>query len=306
MSENEKDRKAHSAEFFGESRDFWWNADFLELMGKRLSLGKAKKVLDVGCGVGHWSLLLEPLLSKESQLTGVDREAAWVKKANEKAQARGLGGRYSFQQGDVTSLPFSDGTFDLVTCQTVLIHLKDPKVGLREMLRVLKPGGTVLAVEPNNFSNRAIGCSLTENLSVDEVMDRLKFGLMIERGKQALGLGFNSVGDLIPGYLAELGAEGIEVYLSDKTTPFIPPYASKEQQVNIQQIRDWTKRRFIGWERDEVRGYFMAGGGEEKEFDRYYDGALLDAEKTLVAMEDGSYHGAGGMITYLISGRKRS
>ena len=48
---------SHSAEYFGDTRDYWWNADFLELMGKRLSLDRARDVLDVGCGVGHWGRL---------------------------------------------------------------------------------------------------------------------------------------------------------------------------------------------------------------------------------------------------------
>jgi ubiquinone/menaquinone biosynthesis C-methylase UbiE len=50
--------KPHSAEYFGDTRDFWWNSDFLELMGKRLQFGNMKKILDVGCGVGHWGRLL--------------------------------------------------------------------------------------------------------------------------------------------------------------------------------------------------------------------------------------------------------
>jgi cyclopropane fatty-acyl-phospholipid synthase-like methyltransferase len=44
---------SHSAEYFGETRDYWWNLDFLELMGRRLSLDRVQDVLDVGCGIGH-------------------------------------------------------------------------------------------------------------------------------------------------------------------------------------------------------------------------------------------------------------
>ena len=192
-------KKPHSAEYFGEYRDFWWNSDFLELMAKRLSLHLPKNVLDVGCGIGHWGQILAPFLSENVQLIGVDQEKIWVERATERAKFLGLSSRYRYVEGDVTKLPFEDETFDLVTCQTVLMHLKDPKRGLQEMFRVLKQGGTILAVEPNNFANRAVANSLTEQLSIPQVMERLKFELTIERGKQALGLGFNSVGDFIPG-----------------------------------------------------------------------------------------------------------
>lgn len=304
MNTNNEGQKPHSAEYFGEYRDFWWNSDFLELIVKRLKLGEAKHVLDVGCGIGHWGQLLSSVLSERVRVTGIDREEVWVEKAKERAQAFGLGDRFHYQIGDVTALPFADNGFDLVTCQTVLIHLKDPKAGLREMLRVLKPGGNLLVVEPNNFTNRAMMSSLTENLSVDEVIDHLKFGLIVERGKQNLGLGFNSVGDLIPGYLAESGATHIRVYLSDKATPFFFPYSSKEQQVNIQQMKDWAKRKFIGWDRNEVFGYFIAGGGRPDEFDRYFSILIKDNEQTLRAIENGTYHCAGGTVTYLIAAQK--
>lgn len=304
MSMNEQGRKPHSAEYFGEYRDFWWNADFLELMANRLQLDQAKAVLDVGCGIGHWGQILAPLLPPEVHVTGVDREETWVAKATERAKSFGLEDRYHYQKGDVTALPFEDTKFDLVTCQTVLIHLKDPKEGLREMLRVVKPGGMILAAEPNNFANRAVGTSLTEKLSVEEVVDRMRFDLIVERGKQALGLGFNSVGDLIPGYLAEIGAENIRVYLSDKAITYVPPYSSKDEQANIQQMRDWAKREFIGWDRDEVFGYFVAGGGRKEEFDRYHKLLLQDADEAIKAIDSGSYHSGGGGITYMIAAQK--
>lgn len=59
---NAKKTNPHSKQYFNDTRDFWWNKDFLQLMANRLCLKDVQKVLDVGCGQGHWGLLLLPFL----------------------------------------------------------------------------------------------------------------------------------------------------------------------------------------------------------------------------------------------------
>ena len=125
----------------------------------------------MGCGIGHWGQLLVSVLPQDVVITGIDQENSSLLKAQERAKQKGLSNRFHYQQGDALSIPFPDASFDMVTCQTVLIHLHDPKVGLKEMLRVLKPGGLLLAAEPNNFANRAIISNMTQNLSVDNEID---------------------------------------------------------------------------------------------------------------------------------------
>jgi SAM-dependent methyltransferase len=218
----------------------------------------------------------------------------------------GIGKRYHYQVGDATRLPFEDGSFDFVTCQTVLIHLPDSRAGLREMLRVLMPGGVLLLAEPNNFANGAVASNLTLSLSVDEVIDRMRFDLLIQRGKKALGLGNNSEGDLLPGYLNELGAQGIQVFLSDKAVPYFAPYGTPEQKANVSQIQEWSAREFVGWDREEMRTYYLAGGGEPERFEAYWKRGLDDLRATAQAISSGEFHSAGGGMMYLIAARKSS
>ena len=45
----------HSAAYFNEQRDFWWNADYLQLVARRLRLSEVSSALDVGAGIGHWA-----------------------------------------------------------------------------------------------------------------------------------------------------------------------------------------------------------------------------------------------------------
>src|ERR1035441_3597090 len=140
----------HSAEQFGPQRDFWWNRDFLDLMAARWRLREAASLADIGCGLCHWSRLLYPYLRAPARFAGVDREARWV------AEAAGSFRRAFPQvppdlltvvQGDATAIPLPNESFDVVTCQTVLMHLARPADALRDMLRILRPGGLLARSE---------------------------------------------------------------------------------------------------------------------------------------------------------------
>ena len=142
--------------FEGDWRDTWWNDAFLALMAAQWGLGQVQSILDVGCGVGHWGQRLMRHTSGGAILHGVDAEEAWVEGARERAVTLGLEGRAHFQTGTAESLPWEDDSLDMVTCQTLLIHVPDLRVAIREMIRVLRPGGLFLVAEPNNFA-RALG-----------------------------------------------------------------------------------------------------------------------------------------------------
>ena len=152
MANEFQGQEGHSAEYFGETRDHWWNRDYLELVAKRWKLADVRTMLDVGCGVGHWAQLLASFLPDHVRVSGIDREPSWVDAARDRAERRGLAGRFEYRQGEAQKLPFPDGTFDLVTCQTVLIHTPDPAAVIAEMKRVTRPGGLVMVAEPNNMT----------------------------------------------------------------------------------------------------------------------------------------------------------
>jgi SAM-dependent methyltransferase len=295
---------SHSAEYFGETRDYWWNPDFLELMGRRLAFDRVQDVLDVGCGVGHWGQLLAHVLPRTARVQGVDRDPVWVEEANSRAAARNLADRFSYQVSVAEKLPFADATFDLVTCQTVLIHMPDPGIVVDEMIRVARPGGLVLAAEPNNIANSLILDLLSFHDPVDEILARVRLQLICERGKAALGEGNNSIGGLVPGLFAERGLIGVRVYLNDKTNVFLPPYGSLEERAMLEERADLKDREFWVWSREDTHRYFLAGGGREDEFDVLWSVAIANDRKFDEAIAAGTYTGAGGGITYLIAGRK--
>jgi ubiquinone/menaquinone biosynthesis C-methylase UbiE len=110
--------KPHSALYFGAARNFWWHDDFVELLATRWNLQNVARVLDVGCGMGHWGRTLAAVLPPTASVVGVDREPEWVASATEIAKQAALSNRFSYRVADAHALPFAAGEFDLVTCQT--------------------------------------------------------------------------------------------------------------------------------------------------------------------------------------------
>jgi ubiquinone/menaquinone biosynthesis C-methylase UbiE len=97
------------------------------------------RVLDCGCGPGVLTIELAGVVA-DGVAIGVDLEPGQVALARERAGASGCRNA-RFECGDVYALPFETASFDAVLAHAVLYHLRDPERALREIARVLKPGG---------------------------------------------------------------------------------------------------------------------------------------------------------------------
>ncbi len=104
-------------------------------------------VLDVGCGTGNYAL---ELARRGAKVRGIDPSTSMLEIARTKAQEQRL--PVEFTHGFVEELPFSDQTFDLVTCVTVLEFTKSPRSAVAEMIRTLKPGGRLVVGVLNSWS----------------------------------------------------------------------------------------------------------------------------------------------------------
>jgi SAM-dependent methyltransferase len=296
--------EAHSAEYFGDTRDYWWNPDYIELTGHRLGFDEVRDVLDVGCGVGHWAQVLAAALPVEAKVIGVDRDPFWIEQATERAAIRNISHRFQYRLSEAQALPFPDASFDLVTCQTLLIHVADPRAVIAEMVRVVRPGGLVLVAEPNNVSSSLVMNSIRLDDSADEILAGVRLQLICERGKAALGEGNNSVGDIIPGLFVASGLSDVAVYLNDKTNAFLPPYNTSEQRAMLEEMLDFEDRDFWIWNRADTYRYFLAGGGVDAEFDALWKSVTDGNSGFAKAVADQTYSHSGASLNYLIAGRK--
>jgi SAM-dependent methyltransferase len=112
-------------------------------------LAPGQRVLDVGCGPGTITADLAELVGPTGRVVAVDTSAEVLAQAAEHIAARGLG-NVDFAVADVHDLPYPAGEFDVVHAHQVLQHLADPVDALRQMRRVLAPGG-VLAVRDADY-----------------------------------------------------------------------------------------------------------------------------------------------------------
>jgi MPBQ/MSBQ methyltransferase len=101
------------------------------------------RVLDVGCGIGGTSRHLAKALGEKSQVQGITLSPNQVARATELAKAQGVSNA-SFQVMNALAMDFPDNTFDLVWACESGEHMPDKKKYVQEMIRVLKPGGTIV------------------------------------------------------------------------------------------------------------------------------------------------------------------
>lgn len=103
---------------------------------------KCGVAVDLGCGTGELLLLLA---SKADHLIGVDSSPNMLKQAKKKTAS--INSRVDLRLGEMEHLPIRDGKADLAVASMVLHHLVMPSAGIREIRRILKPGGRLLITD---------------------------------------------------------------------------------------------------------------------------------------------------------------
>jgi SAM-dependent methyltransferase len=138
---------------------------------------RGRRLLDVACGEGALANLARGRCGLDAY--GVDLSLAGVQ--------IGGAGAASFVAGSGEGLPFADASFDYVTCIGSLEHFLDMEAGVREMARVLRPGGTAMILVPNTYSltNNIYtalrhGRSTVDNQPLQRYLARAEWAMLLE------------------------------------------------------------------------------------------------------------------------------
>ncbi|HJU45275.1 MAG TPA: bifunctional demethylmenaquinone methyltransferase/2-methoxy-6-polyprenyl-1,4-benzoquinol methylase UbiE [Chitinophagaceae bacterium] len=107
---------------------------------------KPQYILDVATGTGDVAIMTHKLL-KPGKIIGIDISKGMLELGRQKIEKLGLSGAIELQEGDSETINFPDNSFDAVTVAFGVRNFEDLRKGLGEMLRVLKPGGKLVALE---------------------------------------------------------------------------------------------------------------------------------------------------------------
>lgn len=141
-------------------RNRWWDDAFTAFLQDTVQPRSGRRILDVGCGNGTAEVNLSRLHLTQVTLVAVDLKVDRARDALAAVRSHNM--RASFAAADACALPFADATFDSTFCVAVLQHISDVGAAVREIARVTRPGGRIVAVEPDNsaryfYSSSAVG-----------------------------------------------------------------------------------------------------------------------------------------------------
>jgi ubiquinone/menaquinone biosynthesis C-methylase UbiE len=164
----------------------WYAANTAEMMNEYVDLARRiagevperSAVLEVAPGPGYFSIQLAKLGSYA--ITGLDLSGTFVKIATRKAAEAGV--RVDFKQGSASNMPLQKESFDFLLCRAAFKNFADPVGALKEMCRVLKPGGRGLIIDlkrnasPETISHHVDGMGLTWS---NRILTKLAFKGML-------------------------------------------------------------------------------------------------------------------------------
>ena len=112
-----------------------------------LSPKPGQRILEVGCGTGEDARNLAARVTPEGRVIALDKSTEMIAEAKKRSEGKGV--PLEFVVGDTTDLDFESESFDACRIERTLVHVPDPARAIRELVRVLRGGGRLVAFEPD-------------------------------------------------------------------------------------------------------------------------------------------------------------
>lgn len=154
--------------------------DEFKALAKRMSeaLPEGAKVLEVAPGPGYFAIELAKL--GKYKITGLDISKTFVEIASKNAREAGV--EIDFRHGNASNMPFEDGIFDLIVCHAAFKNFSEPVMAVKEMRRVLRPGGKALIIDLRRDTPRETIDAYVDKMNagaVNAAFMKLTFRLML-------------------------------------------------------------------------------------------------------------------------------
>lgn len=251
-----------------ENRAFRFRDDMRPLFYQYLGITPHSAVLDGGCGTGVFTRYLAKGL-ETGTITGFDINPKAIGYGTEQIKVHGLQGRMQLECADGFALPYADAAYDAVTNYTYLGVLSDGEAGLRELIRVCKPGGTVSCVVagkglpyagwPGNYSFE--GAEALQRLMAQEtaIFNR---HVVPQLGK-AMHQDAQWPGQRYPKLLAQCGLKDIHLYpygyaLCFSDSQYDAAYRTRLLLDATADEKRWRSSRYQDWQEIYHREGFSA------------------------------------------------
>lgn len=144
--------RADVPEGYVQCMDFQHERAFVQMYKQHarllLDILPGQQILDAGCGTGEDAQEFARLVGSEGHVIGLDFSQAMLDAARLRSQETLL--PVSFIQGDLHRLPFAENSFDRCYADKTFQHLPNPELALTELIRVIRPGGRLVIVDPDH------------------------------------------------------------------------------------------------------------------------------------------------------------
>lgn len=267
-----------------------------QLYSSFFKIRRGQQIVDVGCGTGDFTRYLAEISDGRARILGIDSNEKSVTAAIADSHKAGLSRVTSYRIGDVYKIPLEDGYADLACCRTLLMHLPDPLRAVREMARITRIGGSVVAVEGGRMASFYDPDDEDYSKLAEQAYSSWVDGIKKLEGKEF------KIGEKLPGIFRKAGLSNIRAEIQADAWLYSDP------RRRLGDIRADLRFEYSIFKerRRKDRKYLLAGGLSNKWITTYFNRLERRTGEKLRAKDDQLRNDASfyGATFILVSGTK--